>query len=372
MIQTLILEGLFLYYFKKNSHLDKNKTVLIVGLFCFLLGGLGSGLLPIKESTYLAGMVVYQLALVMVYLIFYNNDLLSKQFRWLVPLFASYSLALVNRSHSFWFLVLGLVGLWTSYLLREKVSWVKSLLYGALSLTCLYLQEGGLLVIILSIDLLEAHQGQVNDQNINLVQGKFLAHQYQEIKQVYLNMRGWRHDYHNHIQAMRAYIAMDAYEGLDDYLNTLEDELEAVDALVKSGHLMMDAILNSKVTLMLDKQIRVNFKAILPDNLAINDIDLCVMVSNLLDNAMESCMAVDEDQRFIRIFTEVHQSQFYLSVQNSAKEDLDFNQRHYISNKRGDHGLGVKRVQFLVDKYKGYLNLQNESGIFASEISIPL
>ena len=64
--------------------------------------------------------------------------------------------------------------------------------------------------------------------------------------------------------------------------------------------------------------------------------------------------------------------QLYLSVQNSAKEELDFDERNYISKKRGNHGLGMKRVKVLVDQYQGFLNLQNQPGIFAAEVLLPL
>ena len=67
----------------------------------------------------------------------------------------------------------------------------------------------------------------------------------------------------------------------------------------------------------------------------------------------------------------VHKKQLYLSVQNAAKEILNFNERHYITSKRGHHGLGMLRVKLLVDKYEGYLNLQNEPGIFAAEVTLP-
>ena len=53
-------------------------------------------------------------------------------------------------------------------------------------------------------------------------------------------------------------------------------------------------------------------------------------------------------------------------------EDPSFNQKNYISDKRGEHGHGMKRVRLTVDKYEGYLNLKNEPGVFASEIMIPL
>lgn len=68
----------------------------------------------------------------------------------------------------------------------------------------------------------------------------------------------------------------------------------------------------------------------------------------------------------------VNKSQLYLSIQNSAKAEPDFEERNYISKKRGNHGLGMKRVQTATEKYHGYLNLANEPGIFAAEVTMPI
>lgn len=46
--------------------------------------------------------------------------------------------------------------------------------------------------------------------------------------------------------------------------------------------------------------------------------------------------------------------------------------RAYITTKRGNHGLGMKRVQAVVNKYEGFLRLANEPGIFAAEVTLPL
>ncbi|GKX64867.1 hypothetical protein rsdtw13_01250 [Clostridium sp. TW13] len=165
---------------------------------------------------------------------------------------------------------------------------------------------------------------------------------------------------------------MKELDKLDDYFNELQSDLDSVDNMIKSGNIMMDAILNSKITIMNRESIAVNCKVMLPEELTINDIDLCVIVGNLLDNAIEACRAIPAEKRFIRIFSELAGKQFYLSIQNSATEQIDFNQKNYISSKRGEHGFGMKRVSLLVDKYGGYLNLQNEPGIFASEIIIPI
>ena len=87
---------------------------------------------------------------------------------------------------------------------------------------------------------------------------------------------------------------------------------------------------------------------------------------------MEACEKIPPEARFLRVYCAVIKNQLYLSVQNSAKEELDFDERNYISKKRGNHGLGLKRVQVLADRYGGFLNLQNQPGIFAAEVLLPL
>ena len=203
-------------------------------------------------------------------------------------------------------------------------------------------------------------------------QSSVLTHQYEEIKTIYLNMRGWRHDYHNHIQVLKAHMAMGQLDALAGYLDALEQDLSQVDTYVKSGNLMVDAVLNSKLSLARQKDIALDCAAELPEQLSVSDVDLCVILGNLLDNAVEACEKIPPEGRFLRVYCAVVKHQLYLSVQNSAKEELDFDERNYISKKRGNHGLGMKRVKVLVDQYQGFLNLQNQPGIFAAEVLLPL
>lgn len=204
------------------------------------------------------------------------------------------------------------------------------------------------------------------------LQQEVLARQYDEIRGIYLDMRGWRHDYHNHLQVMKADLAAGRIVELSAYLDELERDLDRVDTYVKSGNLMVDAILNSKLSLAEKAGIAVTCKASVPDLLAVDDVDLCVILGNLLDNAIEACEPLAAEDRWLRVYVAARGSQLYASVQNSAVEDPGFNARHYISEKRGNHGLGMRRVAAVVDKYEGYLNLANEPGVFAAEVSLPL
>lgn len=375
MVYRGMMHLVVVYFFIRNTRLDDSLPVKVAGGFGLLILFTTYEVLQALglDNLYYLGLVLsFESLLLFVYLIFYNKDVFLIQMKWFLPLLGVYLLImLINMPEML--PLLTLVGLWVTCLNQVRFNRVTGFVLVAFTAASL-LMEPKLMVVamIILFDGYVAYNVSENLKNMDILQGKFLAHQYEEIKNVYLNMRGWRHDYHNHIQAMKAYLAMGTHGDLEVYLNKLECELESVDHRVQTGNIMMDAILNSKVSIMLKHEIKVDCKVVLPDSLMIKDVDLCVMVSNLLDNAIESCLALEKKKRFIRIYAEVFSSQFYLSVQNSAVEDLTFNQKRYISTKRGDHGLGLKRVQFLTHKYGGYLNLQNEPGVFASEISLPL
>lgn len=374
-----VLLFLLIYTFVRNTNLDEDIKIKFIGLGLLILSILFQKVLLIFNLTgwhYNLLVYVIQSFILLVYLVFYNNDVFSEQLRWFVPLIVSYILILIFKKDVSGAVIFSFICLWIIVInnqnLKKKTVFPLSLM--SLAMICVKASNIFLIGIVFMVVTFDQYASSIDSEssrNMELFQRKLFSHQYEEIKEIYMNMRGWRHDYHNHIQAMKAYLSMNQFKELETYLYKLEKDLDEVDNLVRSGNIMMDAILNSKISIMIKKDIKVDFKVVLPEKLKITDVDLCVMVSNLLENAIEACDEISVENRFVRIFCEVHGSQFYLSIQNSAKDELDFNSKNYITNKRGEHGFGMKRVQFLVDKYDGFLNLQNEPGIFAAEISIP-
>lgn len=201
---------------------------------------------------------------------------------------------------------------------------------------------------------------------------QMIGQQYEEIQSIYLNVRGWRHDYHNHIQVLKTTLKQGQYDQANAYLDTIENALRKVDTYVKSGNVMADAILNSKLSLAEQKQIPVTCDAFLPETLLITDVDLCTLLGNVLDNAIESCERLSVSERFIRVYMALNKEQFYLSVQNATVESPNENQKQLMSKKKGDHGLGVNRVAAVVKTYEGFLNINQQPGVFAVEVMMPL
>ncbi len=210
------------------------------------------------------------------------------------------------------------------------------------------------------------------DRQIAAYQNKLLKNQVDEVHNLYLTMRGWRHDYHNHMQSVKAYLAMDSLDEAKAYLDRLEQDLDDIDLLFHTGNINADAILNSKISLAVKRGIQVDYKATVPKELAVSDIDLCVVIGNLIDNAVEACEKVDPEHQFIRLYIGILRRQLYVSVTNATSEVVRKLDEEYITTKRGDHGHGLKRVNNIVNKYDGYINRKNEPGVFVTEIMLPI
>ena len=220
--------------------------------------------------------------------------------------------------------------------------------------------------------LFELLFGRMIDRRTATWQNELVARHYDEVQNIYKTMRGWRHDYHNHIQTMKAHLSLGQIEELADYLSTLDKDLITVDTMIKTGNIMVDAILNSKLSLINSKNIEVNAKATVPQALAVSEVDLCVVIGNLLDNAMEACLRQKTGERFIRVYIGTLKGHLYLSVSNSAGGVIKEN-GHYRSQKQSStHGFGLIRIDKMVNKYEGYVNRQNEEGVFATEVMLPL
>lgn len=209
-------------------------------------------------------------------------------------------------------------------------------------------------------------------RRISRFQNELVDRHYDEVETMYRRMRGWRHDYHNHIQALLAYLNMEQYDKAAEYLELLSEDLTKVDTVLRTGNIKVDAILNSKLALIKERNIAVDATAVVPEEIAISDIDLSVLIGNLMDNAMEACEKLPEKERFIRVYIDVIKKQLYISVTNSMDGMAKRKGNRFLSDKQGNHGFGLLRIDDIVRKHGGYMNRQSESGVFATEVMLPL
>ncbi len=210
------------------------------------------------------------------------------------------------------------------------------------------------------------------DKRIAAYQRELIETHYQEVDTMYRKMRGWRHDYRNHIQTMKVLAANGDMEGIKRYLDQLDADLGTVDTVVKTGNPMADAILNSKISLAKSKGITVKADAHIPVKLKMSELDLCVIIGNLFDNAIEASMALPEGGRVIRVYIDMKNTQLYISFTNfTASKKLNKVGGRFHTTKGEGHGFGLLRIDSIIERLDGYLSRNSEDGAFTTEILIP-
>ena len=210
------------------------------------------------------------------------------------------------------------------------------------------------------------------DKRIVRYQSALLATHYAEVENMYRQTRGWRHDYRNHIQVLKNYAQLGDLEAVKAYLDELAEDLNTVDMALKTGNKMTDVILNSKISLARSKEIQVRADAHVPVTLTTAQIDLCIILGNLFDNAIEACLKLPSKERMIRVYMEMKNTQLYISFTNTTAQKKQKRENgRFASTKGGGHGYGLVRVDTIIERYQGYIRRGSEDGAFTTEILLP-
>ncbi len=211
------------------------------------------------------------------------------------------------------------------------------------------------------------------DRRIHSYQLELMEKHCDEVHNIYQQMRTMRHDYNNHLQVMQAYLELGDYDKLSAYIAHLTQQSKEIDKVIKTGNVMLDAIFNSKLSIARTKNIEINTKILLPPKLSVSDYDLCTILGNLLDNAIEACAAQSEGQtRFLRVYIGLLKKQLYICVTNSYETKIQKKNDTFRSTKAPDRGFGLMSVDSIVKRCGGYVNRKYDESIFVTEVLLPV
>lgn len=227
-------------------------------------------------------------------------------------------------------------------------------------------------VVLVSIILLVIIYKQQQSLKFHKIQEQELDQYAIEVETIYRQMRGIRHDYRNHLQVMNTLMKDKKLKELDGYIKQLNNELNQVDTIIQTGNTMIDAIVNTKLTIAKNNGVELFATAISPKELAIEHVDLAIILGNLLTNAIEATIKETglADERFIRLYIAPMNNTLYISVTNTMKEQP---KQSFLSLKGiNRRGYGLTRIDHTVEKYQGIVNRKWEEGVFATEVTIPL
>lgn len=185
-------------------------------------------------------------------------------------------------------------------------------------------------------------------------------------------LRRFRHDIKNHFIAIEKLALSKEYERLQDYIRKLTDEKGVLQVTTISGNPLIDGLLSDKFDVAYKYGIDIEHRIEIPMELPFEDADLCIIVGNALDNAIDGAKDV-EGQKRIEISMEVKQGNFLLKVRNtfnpeSIKFESNGNRLRTSKTDKINHGMGIGLIEETALKYNGLTEISMNEGYFTLSV----
>ncbi len=199
------------------------------------------------------------------------------------------------------------------------------------------------------------------------------AAQYAFMGEKEYELRKFRHDYNRHFYLMQNLLRQEKYRELENYFDELKPAAENLQFL-STGNLVCDAIVNQYYLLCREKNIDLSVVGKVSKNLSISQTDLCVILSNGLENAVEAAEQCDENRQITLHFRN-EMNLLFIDLNNPASHPLTFSEEGLPQTNKKDkknHGIGTRNMKSAAEKNYGEVCWEYDSrGFVLTKIVLP-
>lgn len=194
------------------------------------------------------------------------------------------------------------------------------------------------------------------------------------IEKLYSDIRKVEHNMKNHLICLNTLVNNNDLLGIKSYITKLNNVISSITLKIKTGNVISDLIINEKYNIACSENITFNCDFFLPKNTSIDSIDLCILLSNILDNAIEACEKIVSENLSKKINIKSFVKEPYLIIEciNSYETPLKYKNDNIITTKPNTdkHGFGLIIINEIASKYNGIVDIINENNLFTISIML--
>ncbi len=184
------------------------------------------------------------------------------------------------------------------------------------------------------------------------------------------DVRNFKHDMNNHLFLLQKFMNDGKFKEVKAYINELVREHQELKTLYSAtGNVAIDSILNYKLGNVSNSNVHVDVQANVPTELAVEIVDLSIILTNLLDNALTAIANVNGDcQLSVRI--SYQKGMLLIHVSNSYNGNVQYENGVLVTTKeeKEEHGRGLHNIRTAAEKYQGTLYLKHDADTFTAEV----
>ncbi|WP_251393180.1 sensor histidine kinase [Mediterraneibacter agrestimuris] len=231
-------------------------------------------------------------------------------------------------------------------------------------------------ILILTWALLLLYEKSKNDKDMAKfmeIKNALLEENYKGLNDAYSANAKVYHDFNNHINILYQYLIHSDTKSAIEYLDRVSEPIKNLLERTWTGNEVIDVIINSKLRKMKENHIQSSINVEFPGRCDIMPNDICTILSNLLDNAIEACQRnQDNANKWINITIRIINQMLILIIENGNEVAPQVKNKRLVTSKEDErfHGWGLKSVESSIEKYEGVMQYKTENGKFKVVVTL--
>lgn len=228
------------------------------------------------------------------------------------------------------------------------------------------------IVFVLRVSAEERTRGQLEQTRNNLkLQVGQAVREIEALRTSQQQTRAYRHDLRHHLQYISACIENGRGEQAQEYIQSICTEIEASKVTNYCENETANLIFSSYASRAENCGVPFRVEANIPQLISVAETDLCVLLSNALENALRACRRLKAEDRaaFIEVEAREKNGWIFLQFVNPCPKGVRFEDGLPVNRAEG-HGVGVRSICAIVEKYKGLSDFSVQEGRFILRVSL--
>lgn len=240
----------------------------------------------------------------------------------------------------------------------------------------IFLVSNVLLIMIYSVIALYngliADAKKLNMSNLKLKTIELTKSHSYEVSSIYDKISKIKHDLHNHFAIINGYIKLEKFDSLSNYMKKLGQF--DFDISLYSNQPIINTLMNSFVYRAKNENVEFTFKIQLPETLSLTDVEICILFSNILDNAFEANRLLN-GHRYVNLTVSVDKFYWHIHCQNPnyTINNLKTSNALKSTKKSNDiHGIGTQQIKEIAESKNGCVIFNCEGYKFSTVVMIKI
>lgn len=222
-------------------------------------------------------------------------------------------------------------------------------------------------------------QGEREKHFVEEQQIRIMKRRLEEAEDFYGDIRRVRHEMKSHMANIKGLVAGEKYEEVERYVGKLDETIQELDYKFSTGNAVTDVIINDKYRQAVKLGIAFGVKFYFGESDTISPFDMGIVLNNLLNNAIEACAKLERGKRHISLILRRKERFLLIEVENSFDGKIEWKdgetvpmttKQNILPDILMEHGVGLKNVKDVAERYLGDLNIKAEENVFKATVML--